>query len=462
MRIPPTDCIPTAMPDTFHIKLTGKALAGFSLESAARGLASVMRIDEPQAVKLLSAGETIVKRSVRSDQVQRYLDAMARVGVEACAEPMEKLWEEPGFPCPDAPAPAVNAAIAAAPRAPDQAIEATPATRPVVPFPRPIGGRAAAGVDSSRVEPPPGAAAPWAFSAPELLAERTLGGDAAPGAAALGLSGTAAFADPSPALQRTPAPEVAVALGLVDDTVPSIETMACPACGARQPKRTLCRECGADMPRLLASRRDVPAKSAGDSVYAPPKAVVRDFVAEVGETPRCFGFSLRGRIGRLRYLAYGLPAYLVVSIAVFIQGALAGKAGSPSAGAAAVAVIIGVVFGVFLSFRLLVLRLHDMNRSAWWLLLAPAVGVAVPFAPSLIAALVVGASFMVVSLLLVFWPGSRQGNDYGPPPGANSLWTVLGAVAMIGVSIAGTAMAPPGKLGSGGFEGTFGGERQRR
>ncbi len=427
------------MPETFHITLTGNALPGFSLDLAARGLATVMRIDQAQALKLLSAGETIVKRNVAADQVQRYIDAMARVGVEARAESAAALLAATGLPEADAYAPALTPVKA--PRAPGGAPDlslAAPQTGvpPVVPvpFPRPIAGWAATGGDESEAARGPRAATPWGSSLPEDLARRTPVGDAGSSAAAAPWSHSASLVEGSSAPQLA-AGAVPAELALVGEDPPSLETIDCPACGARQPKRNLCRECGADMPRILASR-EVQEKSVDGSVYAPPKAIVRDFVAEIGETPRCLGFSLRGRIGRLRYLAYSLPGYVVTFISVFMVGALNGRGGSPSVGAVAVVVVIGLL-GVFLSIRVVILRLHDLNRSAWWILLAVVAAVSLPFSRVGVGVgvLVIGGLYLVASLVLVFWPGSRQSNNYG---------------------------SPPGKLGSGGFEATFGGERQRR
>ena len=455
------------MPETFHITLTGNALPGFSLDLAARGLATVMRIDQAQALKLLSAGETIVKRNVAADQVQRYIDAMARVGVEARAESGAALLAATGLPEADAYAPALTPVKA--PRAPGGAPDlslAAPQTGvpPVVPvpFPRPIAGWAATGGDESEAARGPRAATPWGSSLPEdLAAGRTPVGDAGSSAAAAPWSHSASLVEGSSAPQLAAAAAPAE-LALVGEDPPSLETIDCPACGARQPKRNLCRECGADMPRILASR-EVQEKSVDGSVYAPPKAIVRDFVAEIGETPRCLGFSLRGRIGRLRYLAYSLPGYVVTFISVFMVGALNGRGGSPSVGAVAVVVVIGLL-GVFLSIRVVILRLHDLNRSAWWILLAVVAALTLPFSRVGVGVgvLVIGGLYLVASLVLVFWPGSRQSNNYGSPPGPNTLWTVLGALVTIGLSLTGTATSPPGKLGSGGFEATFGGERQRR
>ncbi|MBE9609158.1 nuclear transport factor 2 family protein [Chitinilyticum piscinae] len=43
---------------------------------------------------------------------------------------------------------------------------------------------------------------------------------------------------------------------------PAIEQITCPKCARVQPKRTLCLDCGCDMPRLLATQNDKPREAA--------------------------------------------------------------------------------------------------------------------------------------------------------------------------------------------------------
>lgn len=50
------------------------------------------------------------------------------------------------------------------------------------------------------------------------------------------------------------------------------ETINCPACGLEQPKRNLCQQCGADMPRWLAAREEAAsARAPAQSVEETPK-----------------------------------------------------------------------------------------------------------------------------------------------------------------------------------------------
>jgi hypothetical protein len=86
-----------------------------------------------------------------------------------------------------------------------------------------------------------------------------------------------------------PEPAAAAPLALVrvqEEADTSADTMRCPACGALQPIRTLCRECGTDMPRMLAAREDAgsaqtaAARSTAANPFLPPSARVDDVSAD--------------------------------------------------------------------------------------------------------------------------------------------------------------------------------------
>lgn len=51
---------------------------------------------------------------------------------------------------------------------------------------------------------------------------------------------------------------------------PAIEEITCPKCARVQPKRTLCLDCGTDMPRMLAAQNDKPHDATPASVSASP------------------------------------------------------------------------------------------------------------------------------------------------------------------------------------------------
>lgn len=144
--------------------------------------------------------------------------------------------------------------------------------------------------------------------------------------------------------------------------------------------------------------------------YAPPMAHVDDPLPEEGVGELAF-FSSKGRIGRLRYLAWGFAAtwlyYIVIAVLTPILR-----------DAAVVAIASWVLWVPLLVFSVLIgiKRCHDINISGWWSL-------------TLI--------LPVIVLAWIFWPGSKGANRFGPPPPPNN-WGVrilglLMPVMMIGI-----------------------------
>jgi uncharacterized membrane protein YhaH (DUF805 family) len=124
---------------------------------------------------------------------------------------------------------------------------------------------------------------------------------------------------------------------------------------------------------------------------------------------------LRGRIGRVRYLAYGLlpGALLFLCVMVLMTGGAASGAGLTVALGlfAAAALALGIVNGVR--------RLHDLGRKGWL-----AIGLLVPVVN------------LAVGLWLLFAPGDAEANRYGPAPGANSRAVLMLACGVPAVLLA--------------------------
>lgn len=140
------------------------------------------------------------------------------------------------------------------------------------------------------------------------------------------------------------------------------------------------------------------------SPYAPPRAAVGD---DLPEYATLNVFTIHGRIGRLRYLAWTL----VLTVAMLVAGGIIATAGfavataSPTAG-----MILGSLLGFALCVAIIVVsvqigvqRLHDLGWSGWLYLLN-----LVPLVNS------------IFPLLLLVLPGNTGANQYGAPPPRNS------------------------------------------
>jgi uncharacterized membrane protein YhaH (DUF805 family) len=139
-------------------------------------------------------------------------------------------------------------------------------------------------------------------------------------------------------------------------------------------------------------------------------------------TPGVIALSFNGRIGRLRYLAYSWPI-------MALSGLGMAAAVMPKKSVAMLVILLCtlMVLWFWTSLRLMALRLHDVNRSAKWVLavlLLP--GLCYAMGGPKMAPLFAGI-FWIMALLLVFLPGSEGDNDYGPPAGPNTTLVKVGA-----------------------------------
>jgi uncharacterized membrane protein YhaH (DUF805 family) len=156
------------------------------------------------------------------------------------------------------------------------------------------------------------------------------------------------------------------------------------------------------------------AKIAAEDAYRPPAQSLRGVVSENLSAPwdtELWSFSFAGRIGRLRYLTWSMPV-VFAGILVMMFAALMGLASHGQSAPFAMTVVVAVCFGICVySIRLTALRLHDMGFTGWLglLLLIPVVG-------------------LLMTLVLIFVPGQRGDNSYGPRPTENSMGVVIGAM----------------------------------
>ena len=109
-----------------------------------------------------------------------------------------------------------------------------------------------------------------------------------------------------------------------------------------------------------------------------------------------------GRANRSEYWLFALFIFLVAMGFAFVAGFMSGFTGNQTAASP-----VFLLYGLFIlgslvpSFAVTFRRLHDTNRSAWWLLIA--------FLP------IIGSIVLIVFYCL---PGTAGPNRFGPAPGA--------------------------------------------
>ncbi|HSI50270.1 MAG TPA: DUF805 domain-containing protein [Ideonella sp.] len=150
--------------------------------------------------------------------------------------------------------------------------------------------------------------------------------------------------------------------------------------------------------------------------YTAPQAEVADVDnAYHGAFQEMKIWAWRGRLGRLRFLAYGAVAYLiymVLTVAFTIPAAMF----RTNAATMLLGFLIMLMMIPYFVFSALVLirRSHDMGWSGWMSLLA-----IIP----------------LVGLIWIFKAGSPGANAYGAPPPPNTTGVKVAAFGIFGVVI---------------------------
>jgi uncharacterized membrane protein YhaH (DUF805 family) len=145
-----------------------------------------------------------------------------------------------------------------------------------------------------------------------------------------------------------------------------------------------------------------------------------------------FALSTQGRIGRLRYMAYFWPTMGLVMVAAILAAVVvpAMALAKPGIGMIALVVVYAIVL-LWMAVRVLALRLHDLNKSGKWVLLPVFVSAAASASGSPRVVMMASAVFWILSIALMFWPGSEDDNDYGPPPAPNNELIYIGAALFL-------------------------------
>ena len=141
-------------------------------------------------------------------------------------------------------------------------------------------------------------------------------------------------------------------------------------------------------------------------------------------------FTTQGRIGRLRYLAYGLASGLilipVVMVAALIPALFSSDAGSDPTSSTIFIILVGLayVFYLFFSFVFAKRRFNDMDQSGWLCIL-----------------IIVPLLNLIAALFLIFAPGTKTANKFGPAPAPNTTWVKIGGLAMPVIAVLGILAA---------------------
>lgn len=323
------------MSESASIFLTGEILPGFLKENVIRALARLLKTDEHKAAALLSGRETLIKRNAPPSDIDRYIQALHKVGAVARSS-----------------APSVQSSF--------------PVLFEKISTPAPV-------------------------SSPAM---------------------------PAPRQEQQAPQELSLAPGW---SKPGEETEQAAACSARAEHAV-----GAGLSRQASS---------SDARRQSTTVVSRDAYGRepvYADVP-VFGLSTQGRIGRLRYMAYFWPAMgLMIGTGIAAAVLVPAMAGAkPGFGTFALVILFAIVL-LWMSLRVAVLRLHDLDRSGKWVLLPIFVAAAAGASGSPRLVLMASAAYWLLSILLMIWPGSQENNDYGPPPAPNSEGVIIGAALFLG------------------------------
>jgi uncharacterized membrane protein YhaH (DUF805 family) len=135
-------------------------------------------------------------------------------------------------------------------------------------------------------------------------------------------------------------------------------------------------------------------------------------------------FSFSGRINRAKYWLAMLVSLIAIAIAVIVVVTFRALLGE-SAGWAimVIAVIATAVFCAWISLATAIKRLHDREKSGWWIVLfyfvpgfLDRISSGMPDTAGLILS-VIGAAISIWGLVeLGFLKGTTGSNSYGPDP----------------------------------------------
>ena len=132
-------------------------------------------------------------------------------------------------------------------------------------------------------------------------------------------------------------------------------------------------------------------------------------------------FQTSGRLGRARYFVYVMAltmiTYLAMALVMGVGFGSASQGGSPGALFFGLMLLVMMPVGIFTTVMSIIYgirRLNDMNMSGWMILLL--------FLP---------IANLVIAIMLLFVPGTKVANNYGPKPVPNSNGVIAALVVLL-------------------------------
>ncbi len=129
-------------------------------------------------------------------------------------------------------------------------------------------------------------------------------------------------------------------------------------------------------------------------------------------------FSLSGRLGRLRYLAYtaGLYCLAFLPFIILAPSMMTGSENAGMSGASGFVIIAAVILVTVGALIFTRRRLNDLNRSGWWQLVS-----------------IVPLINIAFYIYVIFFSGEKEANRFGPPPTKNS--RLIKIVGILGILV---------------------------
>jgi len=154
--------------------------------------------------------------------------------------------------------------------------------------------------------------------------------------------------------------------------------------------------------------------------YAAPRAAVDDVYDDNASVQPVKLWSAKGRIGRVRFLAYMMYSYLLCVAGAGVLGGIIGAAGLGTPTGIGIVTVLALIPYFIFYVLVAIQRTHDMDWSGWMLLLG-----LIP----------------LVGLIWVFKGGTKGRNRFGAPPPPNGIGVIIGAwllpvVALVGIVLA--------------------------